>query len=307
MVGLPPYKPFENDRVKWVPPKSEVGGPVLAPRAKEDFSFRQPAMLVFLGHGDGASCCAANYERIVFMDQKVVELTKTVLTLRIDRGATEPKVLERYEVKKDRPAILVLDCEGEVHARFDFCTNARDVLKALLSCLKASKTKVSLAKKVQKLLDEAQDELKKPDCRRGAQLLRRVLGVKGAPSAGAERATRILGELEQEGAKLIAEALALERPTARYDRLLFLRHELWDFDALVGRIRPVLKQLEEGEQTKELIWDHKGQLRIDEALALIAKGGKDVGVGRSMLHKVRTEYAGSAAGKRAEAELAKGR
>jgi hypothetical protein len=305
MAGLPPYKPFENDRVKWTPPKSESGAPLLADRAKEDFSFRQPAILVFLAGTDGANCCAANYERIVFMDKKVVDLTKKIPTLRINRSSADAKLLKRYGVKKGKPAIRVLDCEGVVHARFDLCTNARDVFKAMLSCLKASKTKVKQSKKIRKLLDKADTELKGSHVREAAKLFRRVMKVKGAPAAGVERAARILGELELEGARLLKEAMGFKKPVERFDRLMKLRHEFWDFEGIVTQVRPQIRKLELDPKTKEVVHNHKGILQIEEALALIKKGGKLAKKGRSALRKVRFEWKGYPAAERAEDELAK--
>ena len=71
--------------------------------------------------------------------------------------AQHPKLLKRYEVKKDKPAIRVLDCEGEVVAGFDTCVNARDVYKAMLDSVKLSKLKVKLANSQQESRSLLQD------------------------------------------------------------------------------------------------------------------------------------------------------
>ena len=288
-----------------MPPKSESGAPLLAPQSEDTFVVRQPCVLVFLSAGDASNCCAANYERVVFMDKKVVGLTKKLTTLRLDRGAQDPKLLKRYEVKKDKPAIRVLDCEGEVVAGFDTCVNARDVYKAMLDSVKLSKLKVKLAKKVRKMLADADEELKEQDVRHCAQELRRIAKVKGAPVCYLRRAERMLTQLGQEGARRLKEALEREKPTERFDLLMVLRHDFWDFDELVTQIRPAIAKLEEDEKTKELIHDHKGQRQIVEALEMVKKGGAMARKGRGLLRKVRFDWKGYPAAKRAQEELDK--
>ena len=52
---------------------SEVSGPVLAANPGENLEPRKPSILLFLSGQDGGNCCASNYERFVFRDQKVVK------------------------------------------------------------------------------------------------------------------------------------------------------------------------------------------------------------------------------------------
>lgn len=302
MAGQPPYKPFENDRLKWVNPNSETGKPILVVQGPEDFSLRRPAVLVFLASTDGGSCCAANYERIVFRDRKVVKLAKRFVTMRLNRASTDKKVLKRFKIKKKRPALIVTDNEGVIRARFDLCTNSRDVLKAMVKTLKASKRKAKVARKVLRQFDDVKKALAQPSYRKAGQLLRKIRRVKGGPRAGEVRADRMLRELAAEGARQFANVLKLSDVTQQFDTLLILRHEFWDFP-VVKKIRPRIRSLEEDEKTRDVIHDHKGNTVVEEALVLIKKGNR--GAGRTLLYKVVREYKGTKAAKRAKTLLAK--
>lgn len=283
-----------------MPPQSETGKPVLEARIAEAFSFRQPAALVFLSASDAASCCAANYERIVFMDRQVLKLTKPILTLRLDRAATEKETLERYGVDPKKPAIVITDCEGEVVSRFDTCVNAREVAAAMTLALKASKQKISLAKKVQKLLEEASEELAAARIHEASLLLRKVLNTKGAPAAGGERATRVLGELAAEGQRRYEAAEALESLTGRYDRLLELRHDFVLYDELIKPVRVAIVALEEGEETKQEIFVHQGMKEVERAIGLLERDGVRA---RSLLREVRYKWKDTPAAERAQRVL----
>lgn len=231
------------------------------------------------------------------MDRKVIKLTKPLLTLRLDRAATEKETLERYGVDPKRPAIVITDCEGVVVARFDTCANARDVSAAMVLALKVSKQKRSLAQKVQKLLQDATEELAQQRIHEATLLLRKVQNTKGAPAAGGERAARVLSELAAEGARRFEAAQAQAALTQRYDRLIELRHDFVLYEELIKPVRAAIVALEEGEATKQEVFVHQGMLEIDRAVALLEREGARA---RSILRDVRYKWKGTAAAERAQ-------
>lgn len=301
MAGQPPYKPFENDRVKWVKPSSETGKPILSARGKEDWSFRKPAVLVFLASTDGDSCCAANYERIVFRDRKVLAAAKRFVTMRLDRAALKPAVLKRFGVKKGKPAIRVTDCEGVVVGKFDLCANARDMVKAMVATLKRSKKKTKVARKMEDHFADVKKALAQPSYREAAKLLRRLKRLKGGPDAGYARTARLMSELTKEGDRQFKQALTMGT-VDQFDMLLNLRHEFWNFP-VEKLVRRQLVKLETDETTKDTIHAHKGNKLVAEAEALIRE--KKASQGRGILRKVRRDFAGTSAAKRASKLLDK--
>lgn len=303
MAGQPPYKPFENDKLKWKAPRSETSGLVLAERVNEDLSPRKPALLLFLASEDTGSCCAANYERFIFRDRKVLKLSSAeFVTVRLNRATTDAKVLERFKVTRKRPALIVTDSEGLIATRFDLCTSSSDVLKAMLRCLKTSKKKSKVALQMQERFDDVKTFLSQESYRAAGSLLKKILRTKAGPQAGAVRATRIWKEIEATGRTLHGEANDSPSLTARYDLLLSLRHEFWFFDALAKDVRSQITSLERSEETRTVIHAHNGLKLVAEAEVLIGKGR--VAPGRTILRKVRREYAGTEAANKANGLLA---
>ncbi len=91
--------------------------------------------------------------------------------------------------------------------------------------------------------------------------------------------------------------------TERYDELIHLRGEFWFFSDLATRIRASITDLESSDSTKDTIHAHKGSTILASAEALIAKG--KTAKGRTLLRKVRREFEGTPAAKKATALLEK--
>lgn len=252
---------------------------------------------MFLAASDAGSCCAANYERFVFRDQKVLGLSGQFVTVRINRASAKADMLERFAVKKDRPALLVVDSEGVTSARFDLCTNAADVFKAMGACLKTSRKKVKVSIQMQGQFDDVKALVAQQSYRAAGSLLKKIRRLKGGPAAGARRVDRLWGEIEATGRELYTEAKDMPVPTESYDLLLVVRHEFWFFDAVAADARARITELESGEETAPVIKNHNGLKLVAEAEAWIAKG--KAGKGRGILRKVRREFEGTEAAAKA--------
>jgi hypothetical protein len=275
---------------------------VLAERRDEDLNPRKPAVLLFLSSDDAGNCCAANYERFIFRDRKVLKLSAAeFVTVRLNRASVGAKLLGRFDVKRKKPALIITDGEGLIAARFDLCTSSNDVLKAMLGCLKTSRKKAKVALQMQERFEDVETFLKQRSFRAAGSLLKKILRTKAGPKAGVRRATRIWNEIDEIGRRAYAEATETPVLTARYDLLLGLRHEFWFFTTLAKDVRAQITTLEQGEETRDTIHAHNGLKLVAEAETLIGKGR--VGPGRTILRKVRREYSGTEAGKKADALL----
>jgi hypothetical protein len=302
MTGQPPYTPFENDKVEWLPPDSETAAPALAPRAEEELAQRRPTLVLFLAGRDGSSCCAANYERFVFRDRRVLELAQQFVTVRTDRSSLQPDELKRWGLTPERPAIVVSDGDGIVRARFDACTNSKDVADALEVVLKASAQKVRVGEQLAAAFAELDELLAKRAWRAAGTALRKLIRTtRNGPVAGVPRAERMLAALGRTGDELFAAALAQPAPEERYRQLMELRHEFWDFD-VVERIRLEITGLVEGEATRGPVREYQARCLLEEGEAKLAKGER--GVGRALLLKVGREFPGTQAAARAQELLA---
>ena len=294
MAGQDPYRPFENDRLPWRVGSSEEGRPFLLPPRDGELEFRQPAILVFVAARDATGCCAANYERFVFRDKKVVELTKQAfVAVRVDRAALGKEELEAWGLKAAQPALLVTDCEGQVAARWDACTSASTVYPALLQVLRRSRTKLKVGEAQKKALEEVAELVATGAYREARHRLQRLLRDKDGPLAGRRRVELELQALTARGQALFAEAQGLEEPLERYARLIVLREEFWHDTALVGDLKAAVKALEEGEQTKGPVREWQAGQALAAAKAQLEKG--KTSQGREALRQLQRDFPGTAA------------
>lgn len=285
----------------WLAPESETGQGVAGARPSDDLGQKTPGLFLLLSGQDAASCCAANYERFVFRDRRVLELSRSFVTLRFDRAAAPDDLLQRLGVRREKPAIVLTDGDGLVRARFDACTSAKDVVEAMQQTLRVAAQKARVAERARELFDEAAAALARDGFRDAGTALRKVLRLDGTPFAAHPRAERELAAITARGEAELAAARALEDLTARYDRLLHLRHELWDFEPVVQPIKADLVALEEGEATRQLIFEHRAATLLAEAEALIDKD--QAAKGRGVLRRLRRDFEGTRAAARATALL----
>lgn len=296
MAGQDPYRPFENDKVTWIAPESEGAQGVAGARPSDDLAQKTPGLFLFLSGQDTTSCCAANYERFVFRDRRVLDLSRSFVTMRIDRTGAPEELLQRLGVRREKPAIVLTDGDGLVRARFDACTSAKDVVEAMQVTLRAAALKARVAERARELFKEAAVALERDGFRDAGVVLRKILRLEDTPFAALPRAERELAAIAARGETELASARALEDLTVRYDRLLHLRHEFWDF-AVVDPIKADVVELEEGETTKQLIFEHRAATLLAQAEALLE--AKDTAKGRGLLRKVRRDFEGTQAAARA--------
>jgi hypothetical protein len=167
--------------------------------------------------------------------------------------------------------------------------------------LKAAAGKAKVARDMTEAFAEVDELLRQKAWREAGVALRKLARVKNGPVAGVPRAERLLAAIAKTGEEELAAALALSTCEQRYTRLMELRHLFWDFPA-VERIRVELAALVEGEATKDAIREHQARTLLEEGLATIAKGQKQLG--RSVLLKVGRDFPGTKAAARAQELLA---
>ncbi|MDC3379260.1 hypothetical protein OAX78_03155 [Planctomycetota bacterium] len=299
VVGQDPYSPFENDRLQWQTDSSEGGAAVLAERSSDVIALRQPAIVLFLAGQDSANCCAANYERIVFRDRQVLRLAREFAQLRVDRTYVDDQTLARFEVTPQAPALLLLDNEGVVRGRFERCTNAAQVKDLMVLVLRASRAKARVAEDMNEQFERVA-ELDAGAYRETQKQLRRVLRWREGPERGIARANRMLADLEASAAQDLDVALNLETVADRYRELLHLRHELWNFEQLIPRVRTAVTDLEENEATCEAVRECQAQVALEAALeALETRRSR----GRALLIKVQRDFPDTEAARQAAAAL----
>lgn len=133
MGGQRPYTPFENDRLKW---KGSVQGDYVSGRESK---FRVPkdklGVVLLIGSADSKDCCAVNYERTLFRNEKVVKFAKEhAVSYRLDRGGyLGSQFYKKFSLSKKKPALLVLDHHGDLLYKLQLCENPKTVAKEFKS------------------------------------------------------------------------------------------------------------------------------------------------------------------------------
>lgn len=140
--GQPPYAPGENDRLPWLDVTA------LERVLKREEGNQRPMLLLVLTGSHAEDCCAANFERAVFRDQKVVELARNFDCYRLMTSAGSD-VYKRYDLSDPKkPALIALDAEGGLIHRQQLCVNPPAYLRVLRSAFKLNAKRVELHEKM---------------------------------------------------------------------------------------------------------------------------------------------------------------
>jgi hypothetical protein len=128
--------------------------------------FRVPkgklAVVLLVSKNDTKDCCAQNYERTVFRSPTVVKYAKDhLIAYRFDRDTgTGKDLVDKYKLETVKPAILVLDWDGELLYKTQRCVNPGDCLLGLKYAAGLTAKRVAYEKTATKKLGEVDDLVK---------------------------------------------------------------------------------------------------------------------------------------------------
>jgi hypothetical protein len=292
-----PYQPFENDQLTWSAADSETGSVVMSPREEADIRLRdRPTLLLFVTGADADSCCAANYERFIFRDRNVLRLAEEFLTLRVNRAQLDDLTREQFTLDPERPALVLLDNEGLVVAKWDHCTSANAVVDVMRRTLRASQKKARANRQVLELIEEAEQAELAGDLRNASQALRRVLRVRDRSDASTAHAGLELARIEALGRERLDSALSVADPLERYALLRPMREQFREFEEVYEPVQQHLGTIR--EEFPEECRDHDAQVALDEALAQL-ESGRYERAARSALRQLVRDYRGTPAAEEA--------
>ncbi|HIA28049.1 MAG TPA: hypothetical protein EYN79_08040 [Planctomycetes bacterium] len=200
--GASPYNPGENEILEWI-----RGGTLGHALQREEGSMRP--VLIYLYRSDmNENCCAANFERALFRYQPTVRAFARFACYKIEsRTVKEKGLLEQFDLRSDKPALLLLDAEGGLLHKQQLCVDPKKFLRVISSSVRLSDLRVRLKSsqlaqrtKAQKLVDE--------DRFNDALRIYERLGRKPEALGGhVERlVTNDLNEIEEIAHNLLAEA-----------------------------------------------------------------------------------------------------
>lgn len=226
--GAAPYNPGENNILEWI-----RGGTLNDALQREEGSMRP--VLVYLYRSDmNENCCAANFERALFRYQPTVRAFGRFACYKIEsRTVKEKALLEQFDLRGDKPALLLLDAEGGLLHKQQLCVDPKKFLRVISSSVRLSDLRVRLKSsqlvqrtKARKLMDE----------KRFDEALRLYERLERKPEALGGHVERLvasdLGEIEQIAETLLASAGKLHEDKKLLDSYRLYREIEKEFSRL---------------------------------------------------------------------------
>ena len=145
---------MENTKLPWR--GSEKPGESFA--QKMNLKEGEVALVLLVSENDSDDCCAKNYERTLFRNGKVVSYAKkSLVPFRFSRSFSFGKSLyKKYDLELKKPAVLVLDADGDLLYKRQRCTEPRDCLKGMIGAVVASKKKVAYSNRAKEKIKQAE-------------------------------------------------------------------------------------------------------------------------------------------------------
>ncbi len=213
-----PYVPGENNRLDWKDglPLEEAGDASPAPGSaagtgtSTGTAAPPPVLVLAYGSDMAKDCCAANFERTVFRTKAVVDVARSFECVKVAYGTAAAGALGAFELKPEKPAILLLDGERTLIHKQQSCIDPQKYFPIIREALSVHEKRMKGRDAFAAKLADARAKLEAEDC---AKALKAVDGVlrKRAELTGRllAEAARIKAALIAKGGAWMSEAMAL--------------------------------------------------------------------------------------------------
>ncbi len=177
-------------------------------------------IVLLISSGDGKDCCAMNFERTLFRSPKVIKYAKqNFVAYRFDRTfGTGKELSDKYKLEEKKPAVLVLDEDGEVLYKTQRCTNPGVCYLGLRHARVLSAKRQAYAKTYTKTMSEVEKLLEDSSYDRALYKLDR-LKPELLQLALREKVKETRESIQKSGTERLDEARALEE-SKDYDKAL---------------------------------------------------------------------------------------
>ncbi len=153
-----------------------TGGSLDRAMNREEGSKR-PVLVLLYSSGLAKDCCAANFERAVFRYKPMVDFATRNFTCYkyTTLGYGSFNALKRLNLDKKKPAILLLDAEGGVLHKQQYCIDPKKFLRIAKSAARLNAQRVKLKKKYMAMRREARASLETGEYSKALRTLDRML------------------------------------------------------------------------------------------------------------------------------------
>lgn len=168
--------------------------------------------MIYLYSGTMAKdCCCANFERALFRWEDAVNAFKGWACYKIQEADYQSEELAKYELRKDKPVLLLLDAEGGLLHKQQLCVDPGKFMRVIKSAKKLSDLRFRLKDRYLAKRSQAQDYIERGSYDRALRVLDDILEnrekLSGQVFALVEQDRQSLASTAREK---LAEAEALE-------------------------------------------------------------------------------------------------
>lgn len=181
-AGAAPYVPGESTLLPW------RKGASLHDALHREQGAIQPVLIYLYSSSMNEDCCAANFERALFRYEATVEAFRSWACYKIEVSTAKPAELAPFDLRKDKPALLLLDAEGGILHKQQLCVDPAKFLRVIESAKKLSDLRFGLKER---------------------HLAKRKEARELAEEQSFDRALRILDDLLSEREKLSGHVIEL--------------------------------------------------------------------------------------------------
>ena len=158
--------PGENDRLPWL-----SGSLTQAVRQEEGAT--KPILVYVYDGGMAKDCCAANFERAVFMYKPIVDLAKKFKCTKV--AGMEDPMIKTFKLNKKKPAILLLDAEGGLIHKTQDCQDPRRYLRVVKQAYSLNGKRMKLKESFMAMRHEARKAIDKKDFNAALKKLEKMM------------------------------------------------------------------------------------------------------------------------------------
>jgi len=187
-------------------------------------------------------CCAANFERALFRFESTVQEFQSWACYKVEVGTAKAEELAPYELRKDKPALLLLDAEGGLLHKQQLCVDPAKFLKVIESAKRLSDLRFKLKERHLAKRAEARDRIDEQSFDSALRILDDLLSEREKLSG------QVLTLIEEDRTKLAATA----REKLEEANRLRAENQLLESYRLYEQIEKEFARLEElGDEAEE--------------------------------------------------------
>ncbi len=154
VAGAAPFVPGESSLLPW------RKNATLHDALHREQGAIQPVLIYLYSSSMSGDCCAANFERALFRSENAVDQFQGWACYKIEVSTVQNvDELAGYELRKDKPALLLLDAEGGLLHKQQLCVDPNKFLRVIKSAKRLSDLRFRMKDRYLAKRSQAQEQI----------------------------------------------------------------------------------------------------------------------------------------------------